>query len=105
MVAANSFRLDAAMVSMTRVPCWQLLHKFAAAAGVHFILGWLRPLPAGQWRCCLLCLIVHALLWLLCILRWQLIHPSGLAQNFGLANLHPDDWFKPFDTGLTSNHV
>lgn len=38
-------------------------------------------------------------------LALQLIHPSGLAQNFGLANLHPDDWFKPFDTGLTSNHV
>ncbi|WIA10568.1 hypothetical protein OEZ85_010755 [Tetradesmus obliquus] len=35
----------------------------------------------------------------------RLIHPSGLAQNFGLANLHPDGWFKPFDTGLTSNHA
>jgi hypothetical protein len=35
----------------------------------------------------------------------QVIHPNGFTQMTGLANLHPEDWFKPFQPHLTSNHV
>jgi hypothetical protein len=33
----------------------------------------------------------------------QLINHNGGTMDF--ANLHLKDWFKPFNTGLTSNHV
>jgi hypothetical protein len=35
----------------------------------------------------------------------QLIYPSGLTLMMDTANLHPQDWFKPFQPHLTSNHV
>ncbi|KAF6257477.1 hypothetical protein COO60DRAFT_1524008 [Scenedesmus sp. NREL 46B-D3] len=35
----------------------------------------------------------------------QLADPSGLTEMMGTANLHPDDWFKPFKREHTSNHV
>jgi hypothetical protein len=35
----------------------------------------------------------------------HLIHPSAMTQMMGTANLHPDDWFKPFKPDHISDHV
>jgi hypothetical protein len=35
----------------------------------------------------------------------QLIHPSAVTQQMDIGNLHPEDWFKPFQPELVSNHV
>lgn len=47
---------------------------------------------------------VLLLLLLLCV-ALQLINTSEMSQMMGCANLHPQDWFKPFKQHLTSNHV